>query len=158
VKEIANQTEYIQKDDNLTSSQYSNRIRQVLSKNVLTDFSYRPYEKIEIGFALGVGTAAHFDSVTASLNTQSVRLIYSFEERGQVRGEFSREEITVSQTSLSLPYELTGGRVEGKTWLWKFSLDYRITQFLQTTVIYDGRMEGGGNAIHSGRAEVRAFF
>lgn len=158
VKEIANQTDYIHKNDNLSSSQFSNRVRQVVSNTVLTDWSYRPYQNIEIGFAFSVGTATNFDSVTASLNTQSVRLIYSFEEKGQARGEFSREEVSVNRSSLVLPYELTGGRIEGKTWLWKFSFDYRITQFLQSTVSYDGRIEGKNNAIHTGRAEVRAFF
>jgi hypothetical protein len=38
------------------------------------------------------------------------------------------------------------------------NLDYRVADFVQATVGYDGRSEGGRPAIHTARAEVRAFF
>jgi hypothetical protein len=57
-----------------------------------------------------------------------------------------------------VPFELTGGRVEGKTWLWHGGFDYRISQFVQASVGYDGRKEGKRSVAHTARAEVRAFF
>jgi hypothetical protein len=48
--------------------------------------------------------------------------------------------------------------VPGKTWLWRAALDYRLTNFVQASLNYDGRSEGGRPPVHTGRAEVRAFF
>jgi len=64
----------------------------------------------------------------------------------------------VSGVSINLPYELTGGRLTGKTWLWRTSAEYRITNFLQATANYEGRSEGLKKPVHTMRAEVRAFF
>ncbi len=36
--------------------------------------------------------------------------------------------------------------------------DYKITGFLQTSLSYDGRLQGKGKAIHTMRAEARAYF
>jgi len=48
--------------------------------------------------------------------------------------------------------------VPGKTWLWRAALEYRLTNFVQASLNYDGRSEGGRSPVHTGRAEVRAFF
>jgi hypothetical protein len=58
----------------------------------------------------------------------------------------------------SFPYELTGGRVAGKTWVWRSTFEYRVTQFLQASMNYEGRSEGGSAPVHNARAEIRAFF
>jgi hypothetical protein len=42
--------------------------------------------------------------------------------------------------------------------LWSVAFDYRVTQFIQATMNYDGRTEGGRSPVHTARAEVRAFF
>jgi hypothetical protein len=94
----------------------------------------------------------------ADLNAQSLRFIYAFQGSGQLRIEASREEILLGRALAVFPFELTGGRVEGKTWLWRAAFDYRVTQFIQATMNYDGRSEGGRSPVHTARAEVRAFF
>jgi hypothetical protein len=108
-----------------------------------------------------VGKAENFSEASSSvadINTQGLRLIYSIEDRGMARFEFSREEVLVSGVVINLPYELTGGRLQGKTWLWRTSAEYRITNFLQATLNYEGRSEGLSKPVHTMRAEVRAFF
>ena len=161
VKEFANQTEYTNKNDRVRASQASSRSRDIVSNSVLSDWSYRPEQNIELGFTLGAGQAVDrdsFPSVTAYLNNQAVRLVYSFQERGQGRVEFQREEVQLEGTRAPLPFELTGGSVPGKTWLWRAAFEYRLTQFIQSSLSYDGRSEGGGTPVHTARAEVRAFF
>ncbi|MFI5251010.1 MAG: hypothetical protein ACHQQQ_01145 [Bacteroidota bacterium] len=158
VEEISNQIDVIQKIDNLSSTQLSNRVRGIASSSLSSDWSYRPVQKVELGFKFGVGRAINFDTTTANLNDQSVRLNYSIETKGQARVEFSREEVLMTNPGLLFPYELTGGKVVGKTWLWRFGFDYRITDFLQSSVNYEGRSENNSVPIHTGRAEVRAFF
>ncbi len=158
IKEFSNQTDYIQKVDNLGSTLAISRVRGIFSDNFITDWSYRPQQQIELGFKIGVGRATNFDSTVANMNDQSVRLSYSFEGQGQAKAELTREEARVNKSTVLQPFELTGGKVIGRTWLWRLGLDYRVTQYVQATLNYDGRSENGGQAIHSGRAEVRAFF
>src|SRR5436853_1831003 len=120
------------------------------------DWSYRPERRYELGFQFGVGRLTNNDTTNANLNSQGVRLTYAIESRGQARAEFNREEAIVDHQGIYVPYELTSGRILGKTWLWRLGFDYRVTQFIQATINYDGRSENGGNPIHTGRAEVKA--
>lgn len=161
IRAFSNQTDYINKSDKVFSLQGSTRSRNIASNSILSDWSYRPDQTIEVGFTFGVGRSEDTDSMpstTADLNNQGVRVVYSFQERGQGRVEFQREEVLLNRSRAYLPFELTGGRLPGKTWLWRVAFEYRLTQYLQTSLSYDGRTEGGRRPIHTARAEVRAFF
>jgi hypothetical protein len=161
VKEISNQIDYINRVDRVSSAVASNRLRDILSDLVTFDLSYRPEQNVELGLKFEVGTSTDryiLPSLDADLNTQSIRLVYAFQGAGQARAEVSREEILLARNLDTFPFELTGGRVPGKTWLWRAGFDYRVTDFIQSTVSYDGRTEGGRAPVHTGRAEVRAFF
>ncbi len=158
LSEIANQIDFVEKIDNLTSSQPSVRERTVRSNMVSSDWSYRPVQEVEAGFRLDAGYATNAETTEANINAEAVRCVYSIQGRGQVRAELTREEVTLRRAPDVLPYELTAGRVSGRTWLWRFGLEYRLTQFIQAFASYDGRSEGGGTPVHTARAEVRAFF
>jgi hypothetical protein len=75
-----------------------------------------------------------------------------------VRVEFERDEILMNTEITNFPYELTNGRLAGKSYYLRTILDYSISKNIQASVNYDGRMEGGGQVIHTGRAQVTAFF
>jgi hypothetical protein len=161
VKEIGTQFDYTNRVDRIGSQQPSNRLRDILSNAILFDLAYRPEQNVEVGFKVEEGTSTdryQTPNLVADLNTQSLRVVYAFHGDGQLRVEGSREEIILSQARDVFPFELTGGRVEGKTWLWRLAFDYRVTQFVQANVNYDGRSEGGHAPVHTARAEVRAFF
>lgn len=158
IKEFANQTDISERRDRLSATSFSTRERAVAGTSLSTDWSYRPVKDIEFGFRIGVGQATNFDTSSADMNDQSMRILYSFEGRGQARAELTREEVAVERPGLVLPFELTGGRRIGKTWIWRASLEYRITQFIQATTMYEGRSEGMSTPVHTARAEVRAFF
>jgi hypothetical protein len=161
VPEIANQLDFVSRNDRTTSQVATSRTRDILSNSVTIDLSYRPQQNAELGFKFDVSRATDrylTPELDADLNAQSVRVVYAFQGAGQARGELSREEIHLGRAVESYPYELTGGRVPGKTWIWRTTLDYRMTQFLQATMSYEGRAEGGGSPVHTARAEVRAFF
>ncbi len=161
VTEIANQLDIVNKSDRVTGSRSSPRLRDIASTGLAFDISYRPEQVMELGVKFDVSRAV--DSYTlpglqADLNAQTVRMVYAFQGSGQARAEFAREEVLLGRGAESFPYELTGGRVAGKTWVWRGAFEYRITQFLQTSVNYEGRTEGGRDPVHTARAEVRAFF
>jgi hypothetical protein len=161
IPELASQIDYINRTDRVSAHLLSNRVRDVLSNSIAVDFSYRPDQDVEVG--LKIETVSAVDrfqqpSLKADLNLQSVRFVQSLQGAGQLRAEVSREETRLDRSQSVFPFELTGGRVEGKTWLWRVSFDYRITQFIQAMMHYDGRSEGGRSPVHTARAEARAFF
>lgn len=158
VKEIANQVDVVRKVDDLSSTSPGNRVRRVASTSVLTAWSYRFPEHIELGFSFGFGSATNFDSTQADFDEQRVKVTYAIAERAQATAEFAREEVLLARPQATVPFELTGGRLEGRTWLWQAALEYRISQFVQASLNYDGRNEGGHGTIHTVRASVRAFF
>ncbi len=163
VKEIANQTEFVEKLDQVGATQVSPRERDILSRNLLSDFSYRPEREWEIGFAFQVGRSEDRfggKEVTADINVQALKAVYAFLAKGQLRSELKREEVLVSATDPTriLPFELTEGRFVGKTYIWSLAIEYRLTNNVQLTVDYRGRTEGGRPPVHIARAEAKAFF
>ncbi|MEK6571686.1 MAG: hypothetical protein AABZ61_09965, partial [Bacteroidota bacterium] len=161
VREIAAQFDIIQKVDRVTASRQTNRERNISSSALVTDFSYRPEQNVEFGFRVDVTRATDsfpLRPLTADINDQNLRLVYSLETKGQLRAEVGREEVNLEGSAATYPYELTGGKLIGKSWLWRLNLDYRVAEFVQATVGYDGRSEGGRRAVHLARADVRAFF
>jgi len=163
LKEIGNQTDFTNKTDRLATAAASPRQRDISSDELRTEFSYRPYSEWELAFGIGVSRIRNRTSVgvaEADLNDELIRLTYSLKGGGQLRGEMQREEAQVQGVgSLSdAPYEFTNGRVIGKTYQWRLAFDYRISQYVQVSVAYDGRLEGTRSTVHTGRAEARAFF
>ena len=163
VTEISNQIDYANKQDDLAASAVSGRSRGISSDDGSSDYSYRPEQNVEVGFKLEV---SHSEDgmqpgpLGANFNAQSLRTVVSFQGSGQIRIDFSREEILLQNdfASTIVPYELTGGRSQGKTYLWGVSCDYRLSNNLQSSLFYTGRSEPDHPPIHTAKAEVRAFF
>ncbi|NLT51614.1 MAG: hypothetical protein GXX85_11930 [Ignavibacteria bacterium] len=161
VKEISNQSEYIRQTDNVNAPQSSGRARLVKSEEINTEFSYRPFNKVEIGFKFLVGkTEDRFTEKPTEINTNSqiVRLNISFTGSGRLRVEGERHELNASTKENYIPFEVTKGNQLGKNYVWRLMFDYRIADNLQTSVTYNGRLLGQSNVIHIMKAEVRAFF
>ncbi len=161
IPEISNEFDFTNTANALSATVVSDRIHAISGNQYSLDIAYRPEQDIEIGFKFegGRSTDAYpAIPVRADLNTETIRGIISFRGAGQARLEMGREEIQLSRTPETFPYDLTGGRLNGLTWTWSAALDYRITQFLQATLNYDGRIEADSSPVHTARAEVRAFF
>ncbi len=163
VQEISNQTDFVNKNDNLAAGQISvsNRQRKITSNFINTDFSYRPENNIEVGFAFKVGRSTdYFPAVPTviDLNSESIRMNLSFAGTGRLRIEIDRTELNGNENNNFLPFELTEGNLVGKNYLWAVNFDYRIGSNLQSTVSYQGRWQGAGKVIHTLRAEFRAYF
>jgi len=161
VPEIANQIDFVNRTDGVSGLASSPRLRDIVSNGFTYDLSYRPQQNAELGFKLDVSRAKDrlpVPELRADLNAQSVRIVYAFQGTGQARAELVREEVQLPRSVDTFPFELTGGRVSGKTWIWRGAFEYRMTQFLQATMNYEGRIEGGSSPVHTARAEVRAFF
>ncbi len=161
VQELSQQFDYIRRTDQARSDLSSREDRDILINSLIFDFSYRPEQDFELGLRFEVtGSVDRYpqEESEADINSEGLRATYSFQGLGQARGELTREETVLRTGDDVVPFELTGGRLAGKTWLWQLAFDYRVAQFIQATVSYDGRSEGGNRTVHTARAEVQAFF
>jgi len=161
IKEIGNQTDIVNETDNVRAAVSSNRRREIEGSSISTDFSYRPENYIEAGFRIRVERRK--DSFPSSptlidVNSLLLRLNISFEGRGRLRAEVERNELLVNNTENFLPFELTKGNLPGKNYFWRLNFDYRISDNLQSTLGYEGRLQGKGKVINTLRAEARAYF
>ncbi len=161
IEEVSNQTEISTINDNVRAPESSNRKRLVTNNSISSDFSYRPERNIEIGFKLKIGRSEDdlpTDPTIIDLNSQLIRLNISFSGLGRLRVEIQRDELNANSSENFIPFELTGGNALGKNYFWRLNFDYRISTYLQSTISYDGRVQGGGKVVHTARAEVRAYF
>jgi hypothetical protein len=161
VKEVSNQTDVVNITDNVSAPQPSAQNRQITDNSIASDFSYRPDKNIEIGFKLKVGRSEDdfpAEPTIIDLNSELIRINLSFAGTGRLRIELERTELLANTTQNFLPYELTAGNQLGKNYFWRLNFDYRLASFLQTTVSYDGRLQGSSKVVHTARAEARAYF
>jgi len=161
VPEIANELDVVNKTDRVSESPTPSRIHDVNGTALSFDISYRPVQSIEYGMRFEVAHSedrAQTPPLQADINTQTVRGVFGFERAGQLRVSMAREEVQLDRDVVDFPYELTNGRSAGISWLWGVAFEYRVTSFIQASASYDGRSEGGAPVVHTGRAEVRAFF
>ncbi len=159
--DMTTQFEYINKTDRNIAPINSIRNRNIYSNGLNSDLTYRPVPQIESGLQINVSRATDyypFISTRADINQQILRFIYSFATSGRLRLEIERDEVLLNTSNLIIPYELTNGRAEGKSYFWRAVFDYNITKNIQANINYDGRVEGSKQVIHTGRAQVTAFF
>jgi hypothetical protein len=133
----------------------------ISSQGVTSELTYKPIQAIEAGFKLDIKKASDlypFIPTTANINIQTFKFTYAFQSKGRVRVEISRNEALLNTSPVFIPYDLTAGVVAGKSYLWNAAFDYRISNFIQATINYLGRAEGNSKVIHTGTAELRAYF
>ena len=161
VPEISNQTDLINTSANVAASAASNRVSEITGNKISSDFSYRPQRNIEVGFQLKVGRSTDYypaNPTILDVNSQSLRFTLSLASKGRLRMDFERSELTVNTTKNFIPFELTQGNVIGKNYFWSLNFDYRLSNNLQSTVSYSGRLQGRERVVNTVKAEVRAYF
>lgn len=162
IQEMSNQTDLVSTNDFNIAPITSNRARMITDNNITSDFSYRPERNIEVGFKIKTGRSTDEYPVkptVMNLNSQLLRFNLSFAGTGRLRIEIERDELNANvDKNVTLPFELLGANQLGKNYFWRFNFDYRMSANLQSTVSYDGRIQSGNKAVHTLRAEVRAYF
>jgi len=161
IKEINNETEYINKIDDVMSEGNATRNRQLSSDEILTDFSYRPLNHIEFGFKISVGrTTDYFPEKPTIIdnNLVALRFTWSFAGRGLLRIEAERDELTAENSDNYIPFEMTRGKTIGNNYTWRLNFDYKFASLLQVNFNYNGRLQGSGDLVHGLGAEARAYF
>jgi len=131
------------------------------TESINSEIVYKPNVSVEAGFKVQLKRANDFyptEPTKADMNIETFRFIYSFSGKGTLRSEISRNEALVNTNPAFVPFDLTKGLVFGKSYFWSLNFEYRISNFIQATVNYFGRAEDKSRVIHTGTAEVRAYF
>lgn len=130
-----------------------------------SDFSYRPEQSLELGWTFRVVDATDVLPRTpraALITTNEVRAVYSLETRGRLRAELERTSVggtNLGTNEFALPYQLTEGYAIGATWIGRLTFEYRFGANIQASISYSGRAQPPTDrVIHTGQAELRAFF
>jgi hypothetical protein len=154
-------TDYNSETDRNEAPGVTTRNWDIGTRIVSSDLSYKPIPEIEAGFKLDIKNSEDtypLSPTVANINIQTFRFIYAFQSKGRARLEIARNETTLNNTPDFLPYDLTSGLAIGKSYIWSLTFDYRISNFIQATVNYQGRAEGNSKVVHTGTAEIRAYF
>jgi hypothetical protein len=155
------QTDYVSESNRNLAPELSFRNWNIYSQSVISELTYLPIKNIQAGFKLEVKRADDRFPVSptqVNINDQTLKFTYSLESKGKLNIEVTRNEANLSVEPAFLPYDLTKGLNPGKSYVWSVGFDYRVTNFIQATLNYLGRVDQGSQVIHTGTAEVRAYF
>ncbi|MCF8262030.1 MAG: hypothetical protein K9J12_14735 [Melioribacteraceae bacterium] len=161
IEEFSNETEIVSESDFVDAAGNSRRARRVESQSLKSDFSYKPYRNIEVGFTIENSQSEDsFPQIPTQIdaNSQKIRFVYAIANTGRLQLEVERNELITNNSENYIPFQLTKGNQIGKNYFWRLNFDYRLSQNLQMSFNYDGRLLGGSNPIHTMRAEAQAFF
>ncbi len=140
------------------------RSRDILGWYLQQNFSWRPYNRWEIGLESEFSSE---DNRSASYPLQlqyglfKSRLNYALPGSGRISGEYQLQSVQVVKNPLkqSVPYEMAHGKKEGLSQTWQARFEYTLAKNIVFSMFYNGRDEAGfERIIHSGQAEIRAFF
>jgi hypothetical protein len=161
IQEMSNQTDLVNSTDNVLAPALPSTNSEITDNHLTTNFSYHPQKDIQVGFQIKVGTSEDDFPVhptIININSQTLTFTYAFTGSGRLRIELQRDELSPNITTNNLPFQLTQGDVIGKNYFLRINFDYKISNNLQATLSYDGRKQGNEKIVHTGRAEVRAYF
>jgi len=161
---INNQTELRKKYTLRDSPANPTRNRRIDGWYITQKFSYRPTGQTELGLEGEYGNEnnrAQSYPLRLWYGAVKARVSYALPGRGRLSGEYNLQNVRITDNPLNLtvPYEMANGKKEGLTQIWQLRAEYNVAKNIQFTLFYTGRNEAGfERVIHSGQAEVRAFF
>lgn len=100
-----------------------------------------------------------FGTQHAVLQDYGVELKYNVLQKGSlnVKGNFIQIKYNDSQNT-SIAFEMLDALQKGENITWGFTYQRNLSNNLQLSLSYDGRKSEGSPIIHSGGAQVRAYF
>jgi hypothetical protein len=76
-----------------------------------------------------------------------------------VNASFSLASVQYNHaTNTPVAYAMLEGLQKGSNYLWSVSIERKLANNIEMSIIYDGRKTGTANIVHTGRASIRALF
>ena len=128
-------------------------------------FSYRPLTSWEFGLESQYGNETNQSEnypISLWYETLKGRINYSLPGKGRASANYSFQKVNVTSNPLDrvvVPYEMAAGKKEGNSQFWDLRIEYTVAKNVVFTFYYNGRKEANfTNTIHTGQAEIRAYF
>jgi hypothetical protein len=94
----------------------------------------------------------------ANFFSLSPELLWSLCSYGRLKAQFKWTHLSSSLKEKSLPYQVSEGKRKGENYDWHFFFDYKLNQYITSSIIYSGEKEPGIKTEHTGKMEVKAYF
>jgi len=94
----------------------------------------------------------------ADLFSLAPELLWSLFSYGRLKTQFKWTHVNSSPQDKSLPYQMSEGKRKGENYDWTFLFDYKLNQYITSSIIYNGEKEPGFRTKHMGKMEVKAYF
>ncbi|MEJ2543696.1 MAG: hypothetical protein P8Y99_06480 [Calditrichaceae bacterium] len=127
-------------------------------------FSYRPISNWEFGLESEYGNEANQSpNYLMDLWYENIkgRINYSIPGKGRASANYTFQVVNVTSNpdNKVVPYEMASGKKEGNSHTWDLRVEYTVAKNVVFTFYYNGRNEANfENVIHTGQAEIRAYF
>jgi len=122
---------------------FTRRESQILELNISGEYKTRKDE---------------IQKIKAEFFSLSPEFLWSLLSQGRLKAEFQWIHLQSAPPGKSLPYIMTEGKRRGENYDWQFSFDYKLSQFLSSSVVYSGESVPEEKTKHTGRMELKAYF
>jgi hypothetical protein len=132
---------------------------RIRADNYSAEGTFRPQSSLEL--SLGGQLRGDRDAVgqtKSRMVSLEPKISYSFLVHGRLRTEFEWAHVSAEPEGMAISWEMAQGNRVGDNYRWSLSVDYRVNQYVSSTVSYSLRSQPGRPTRHLGRAEMRAFF
>ncbi|TND10292.1 MAG: hypothetical protein FD123_540 [Bacteroidetes bacterium] len=156
------QTVYRRGTKSTTSEFFSSRNFDLHYFDAEPRFSIQPGTSFRVGFNYRYSEKrnhADLGGQFAVVNKGGVELKYNVLSKGSFLAEANYFHINFnSAPNTSIAYEMLEGLKAGKNITWKLTWQRTLANNMQLNIGYDGRKSPGIKTIHTGSAQVRAYF
>ncbi|MCB0282689.1 MAG: hypothetical protein H6627_04890 [Calditrichae bacterium] len=162
--QIKTQSEISQKLTKRDSKANSSRNRNIDGLYLAEKIFYKPFSEWEFRLNLDYGkenNTAQTYPLDLWFAVGKTEANYILPGKGRVTADFEYQTVNVVSNPLRLtvPFEMARGKKEGVSKKWQLRAEYTVSQNILFTLLYTGRDDAGfTDIIHTGQAEVRAFF
>lgn len=162
--QVKSQSEIRQKMTNRKNVVNTNRNRNIDALFLNQKFFYKPSNNWEYRLNLEYGneqnTAQNYP-LELQFGIGKLEGNYIVAGKGRITADYEQQlvEVTSNPLNKTVPFEMARGKKEGTSKKWQLRAEYTISKNILFTLLYRGRDEAGfDQIIHTGQAEVRAFF
>lgn len=165
VKEISMNFDGINGIKENASQYFSSRNYRIEYYSVEPKLNYQPNTAFRISVSFKYSNKEN-KNVTDSLNIKAELQDYGAELKWNVlnKGSFNMKanyiqiKYSAKQANTSLAFEMLDALKPGQNITWGASFQRNLSNNMQISITYDGRKSEGTKAIHTGGAQIRAYF
>lgn len=144
------------------SEYFSTRDYSILYYEVLPKLNYQPNTSFRLTVSFKYTdkkNRAEYGGQKAYLQDYGAEIKYNVLQKGSLNLKANYIQIAFNGTSnTSLSFEMLDALKVGKNVTWGAAYQRNLSGNLQLSLTYDGRQSEGSKAIHTGGAQVRAYF